>query len=487
MATSRRIAMLLANVLAAWLCASGAALAGAAFEWSLERHETALGEPVMLTLERAPDTPGPGLDAFDAGILEQDFEVYGRMLGRSAGRETLVLELYPLRCGELRLPLPGADARPPLRVHDRGPGALRASFRLFTEPETWRVRQPVRLVLEACVRGMLLWQQPDPGFVTGLAVHPLGRASLAEVRDERGCVPEQWSWSLTPTTGGQYRIEFGMLEATRFGQRLRFPLPSLHAEVAAAPDWLPAGLAQTGPWIEALAIPEHGRSGDTLSVRLQLDADYSESVLSALLHAQLSGDANWSRYPPDLLPLRSEAVVPRWEIRLHARPERAGALPLPALRLPWFDADAEALQAVVFEAPAIRVEPPPAGPGWIITGGLLLAALLAAAAHTLAPAWAWRAQRRALVRRIMASDSFDTLHRALVTTAPCPGRRETRSYDAALGRWARDFNRHWHAPALTQLSARLDAARFGRNADVDWAKLREALLDCLARATPYGR
>lgn len=485
---ARRRITALSAVLVALLWASSATLADTGFEWSLDRDEIALGEPVMLTLERALSVPGPGLEAFDATILEPDFEVYGRMRGRRADLETLVLELYPLRTGELRLPLPGTEAKPPLRVQDRGPGTLRVSFRIFSEPETWRVRQPMRLVLEACVRGTVVWQQPDPGFVTGLAIHSLGRISPTGVRDGRDCVPEQWAWSLTPTTGGQYQIEFGMLEGNRFGQRLRFPLPSLRAAVEGEPDWLPAGIAQSEPRLEFLSVPEHARPGQPLSVHLRIQADYSESVLIGLLRAQLAGDANWSRYPPDLQRLANEGIIPRWEIHLHAQPDHPGALRLPALRLPWFDPGTDALQHLILDTPEIRVEAKRPGWVWAVGGALLLGALLALVARAAMIAWVWRAQRRALLRRVRASNSFAELHRALVATPPQPGQRGLRSNDALpLEQWARDFSRHWHAPNLMNLAARLNAARFGKTAETNCAEQRDALLDCLVRATPCGR
>ena len=486
MEARRRVAAL-AALLAALLWTSSGALADTGFEWSLDRDEIALGEPVMLTLERALSVPGPGLEAFDATILKPDFEVYGRMRGRSTDHETLVLELYPLRTGELRLPLPGAEAKPPLRVQDQGPGALRVSFRVFSEPETWRVRQPMRLVLEACVRGSVVWQQPDPGFVTGLAIHSLGRISPTSVRDERDCVPEQWAWSLTPTTGGQYRIEFGMLEGNRFGQRLRFPLPSLRAAVESEPDWLPAGIGQSEPRLEFLSVPERARPGQPLSVHLRIQADYSESVLAGLLRAQLAGDATWSRYPPDLQRLADEGVIPHWEIHLHAQPDHAGALRLPGLRLPWFDPSTDALKQAIFEAPEIRVEAKRAGWVWSAGGALLVGAMLALAARASLIAWVWRAQRRALLRRVGASNSLAELHRALVATPPQPGRRGLRSNAAwPLEQWARDFSRHWRAPRLMNLAARLNAARFGKTAETNFAELRDALLDCLGQAIPNG-
>jgi hypothetical protein len=485
MTVDRRIIAALACVLAGWLWVGGAALADVGLQWSLDRDEIALGEPVTLTLERLPDAAGPGIDAFDRGVLVRDFEVYSRVLGRRSGRETLTLELYPLRSGDLRLPLPGAEVRPPLRVRDQGPGSFRVSFRLFAEPEAWRARQPVRLVLEACTRGMVLWQTPDPGFLTGLEIQPLGRAVQVGRDEERDCVPYQWSWSLTPTTGGRFRIEFGMLEGTRFGQRLRFPLPLLLADVAGAPDWLPAGLAQVEPRLELAAIPARSPVGEVLNLSLLLEADYSESVLAALLGAQFAGDPTWSRYPPDLLPLRVEGVIPRWEIRLHAQPETAGELGIPSLRLPWFDADADVLKEVVFEGPSIVVEARPRGLGWQVAGGVLVAVLLAAAVRVLCREWAWRAERRALTRRIRESEGFDALHQALIATPPWPEVRGSRSARAVpLGRWSLDFIEHWHAPALKRLVARLDAARFAGAAEEDLAVLREELLRCLRRATP---
>lgn len=456
------------------LAYSGAALADCAdCRWGPLPARLQLGEALELEVSRPLRDGGTPLEALRLDALQHDFEIFERTIGQSAQGEDMRLTLYARHSGTLPLALPG---HPPATIEVVSDGPVQVEFTWQAEPADWVLRRSGRLTLEACSRGALRWERPAPAIITGLTLLPLNPQPTAETHEARGCVPQRWTWSATPSLPGTLRVELGMLKAWRHGQALRFPSPPYAAQVAAVPAWLPAGIALTEPQIVHSDAPREGRVDEALVWTLRLRAGYSESALTALLDAQLAGDSAWARYPARISTV-PDGGTDLWDIRLSTIPDMHGSLALPQLRLPWFDAARGELRHVSLEATASLIRDPLRERLMLAAGTTGALALLLIAAGLLRHPVRARRERRRLLARVARARDADALHAALL--GPQAG--------ASLQAWARGYLTTHTAPDLPALTARVDALRFGRAATDEFAQLRTRLLACLRSARPVSR
>lgn len=450
------------------LAYSGAALADCAdCRWGPLPARLQLGEALELEVSRPLRDGGTPLEALRLDALQQDFEIFERTIGRSAHGEDMRLTLYARRSGTLPLALPG---HPPATIEVVSDGPVQVEFTWQAAPADWVLRRSGRLTLEACSRGALRWERPAPAITTGLTLLPLDPQPNAETQEARGCLPQRWTWSATPSLPGTLRVELGMLQARRHGQALRFPSPPYAAPVAAVPAWLPTGIALTEPQIVHSDAPREGRVDEALAWTLRLRAGYSESALAALLDAQLAGNPAWARYPARI------AAVPGgetdlWDIRLSAIPDMHGSLALPQLRLPWFDATRGELRHVSVEAPDSQIRDPLRERLLLAGGAIALITLLLITARPLRSRLRARREHRRLLARVAHAADACALHAALTgataLTAPA---------------WASAYARKHAAPELPTLITELEALRFGRSPTTSFPALRARLLRCLRAA-----
>lgn len=444
--------------------------------WTPPPGTMLLGEGLELTVSRPLDERGRRLPTLSLDALDDDFELLERIAGAGAESEDMRLLLYPRRTGRLPLTLPGLGTRF-IDVRDDGPVGV--SFSWHAEPRDWTLRRSTRLTLEACTRGALRWQRPEPMFSTGLSLVPLPSDPAADVTDPRGCIPQRWSWSATPTLGGALRLDFGMLEANRHGTRLRFPTPAFETRIASIPAWLPAGIAIDAPEVIEDARPADGRVGQPMVWLLRIRADYSEATLRALLDAQRVGSGPWARYPLQISATRDAAPSPLWEIRLTAQPEKQGALALPALSLPWFDTATDALRQTRITPGSMVVRDPARETLgrvlWLTAAALLLALVVRGARHALRD---WLLHHR-LIARVAHAANAHALHAALVGT----------SRPQTTAQWLQGFQQTRTAATLPAVLDTLDALRFGKHGSEDFHRVRAQLVQCLrtSRRRPRPR
>jgi hypothetical protein len=229
--------MVRAFVLVAWL--AGGAAHAASLSAQLDQSAVALGEPLSLTVQAR----GLDLDALDLTPLDARFEVFARTRSRGTDSEALVLTLYPRLAGAIPVPPLQLDARRtralPLTVTDGSEAVPRVTANWVLEPERPQVNQPARLSLSICDDGSLQWQRPALPTHAGRVLRILGEEAGEGERAGEACTLQRFHWALLATREGAATLGVPMLDASRFGQRLRFPGPSLDFEAAALPAWLP--------------------------------------------------------------------------------------------------------------------------------------------------------------------------------------------------------------------------------------------------------
>jgi hypothetical protein len=477
---SRRILPLL--LAAAW---SGGAPA-AALEARLDRSASLLGEAVSLTIEaRGLEQGGFGLDALDLAPLETEFEIFARTLSRAPASETLVLTLYPRANGTLRIPpLQAGGMRTAAlalnvasRREDRSPVAIKLQM---TPAAPW-VGEPARLSLSVCDNDGLRWQRPVLPTESGRGLRALNEdEGPGEVDGER-CTRTRFHWALIPTRGGTARVVMPMLDASLFGQRLRYPAPTLEYVAGALPAWLPGSIPPVAPRVQASPLPARWPLQRPLAWQIDIEGAYSADGLKSLLAMQLRETPELGVYPPlieVLAPSDPASTRTRHRVTLTLQPRARGELELPVLNLPWYDPVRERFDRRAVPAQSITVFDPRLQTAGRAGAGLAALALLVLLGRQLQRAVRWRLRRwhglQAIRQAQDAAQLMQTVRGfSLFGHAPAP----------SLGAWLDRLQQETSDVAAADAVRRLEQQQFGL-APADLPALRQAFVDALARVRP---
>lgn len=450
----------------------------------LDRTTVALGEPVTLTVQ----TQGWSLDTLDAGPLGAHFDVFGRTLSRGADGETLTLTLYPRAAGAVRIPPlrlgPQHTAALPLSVVDGSASVPRVAANWTLEPATPRVDEPARLTLSICDDGGLQWQRPILPTHAGRVVRPLGEDEGEGERDGEACTLHRFHWALLATRSGVATLAVPMIDATRFGQRLRFPAPALRFDVEPLPAWLPGGVPSVAPSLVVDPLPSRWPLRRPLSWRIEVLGGYSADGIKALLDLQLRESPAFGVYPPlieALAPHDLNSPLSRYAITLFLEPRASGELSLPALRFPWYDAGRGQLAAARVPEKALTVFDPRWQFAARLAGGVLAVLLLGGLIWRIRGMARWRLARRRGLRLISQAYDAQTLARALRQFS-LEGQPRARSLDV----WLQRIQRECDGCNVVDAVRELEQVLFGR-ASHSAAALQHALVRGLARARPRSR
>ncbi|MDZ7584988.1 MAG: BatD family protein [Thiobacillus sp.] len=466
-----------------FLLAGGLANA-ASLSAQLDRTTVALGEPVSLTLQ----AQGISLEALDVGPLGENFDVFGRTLSRGTDSETLVLTLYPRAVGRVQIPPLQLDARHtaslPLTVTDGSDAVPRVTANWVLEPAEPRVNQPTRLTLAICDDGSLQWQRPALPTHSGRIVRALGEEEATGERAGEACTLRRFHWALLATQGGAASFAVPMLDATRFGQRLRFPGPALSYQAAALPAWLPAHVPAVAPVVHADPLPARWPLQRPLSWRIEVAGGYSADGLKALLDLQLNESAALGVYPPlieVITPDDRNSPLTRYAVTLFLQPRASGEVMLPTLNLPWYDPARDQLASQVLPGRSIAVFDPRLQRARQVLGGLAAVLLLAALAWQGRRMARWRLARRRGLRAIRQARGITELALA-VRQFSLTG----QSAAPSLGEWQRRLAQETRGCDVADAVQQMEQQLFGQALPTP-VVLQQALLRELAYACPKPR
>jgi len=463
---------------------AGSAAHAASLSAHLDRAVVALGEPLSLTVQ-ARDLD---LDALDLAPLDARFEVFARTRSRGTDSETLVLILYPR--------IPGAVAIPPLQLEKRRTPALqlnvtdgsetvpRVTANWTLEPAVPRVNQPVRLTLSICDDGSLQWQRPALPTQAGRVLRVLGEDEGEGERAGETCALHRFHWALLATREGAAALNISMLDASRFGQRLRFPGPSLNFEAAALPAWLPDHVPPVAPVVRVNPLPARWPLQRPLSWRFEVAGGYSADGLKALLDLQLRESPELGVYPPliaTVTPDDLNSPLSHYAVTLFLQPRESGTVTLPTLNLPWYDPVRGQLASQVLSGRSLAVFDPRWRLIGQVAGGLAGLLLLVTLAWQIRRTARWRLARRRGLHAIRQARDVSELAQA-VRRFSLTGRPSAPS----LGEWLLHMERETAACEAADAVRQLQQQLFGR-ASYTVPELQLAILRGLARTRPISR
>jgi hypothetical protein len=450
----------LASLLLLASLSTRAAPAKPAPPFELDRQTLALGEALTLRMNRNINGKDAPLETLDLNPLRQDFDILERTLGRDSQQENLAVTLYPRRLGRITLPTLGRTGKAASVIVTEGSDNVPKVFwKISLDPAEPLVRQASTLTLEACDDGTLLWKRPALPAAQGLLLRPLNETEIITQRNGQRCTAHRWHWALLPTAAGQASVNVPVMEASKFGKRLRFTPPTLAVTAQALPSWLPDEVAIGKPDITAEPLPAQAVLNQPLAWRLRITGSYSAQALQTLLNLQLqSGEqAALAAYAPRIEPQASQTPESQHLVTLYLLPRTHGPWQVPDLQLPWFDPKTAQLQQIRIAGSRMEVIDP-AQQRWLL--GLAALAGLGAAAGLGFWLWktlGWRLHRRIALKHLRQCDTPEALSQRLLAFSL---QRNARSAPT-LRAWQTRMQQQCQSSGLAELVDTLERCRFG--------------------------
>lgn len=432
----------------------------------LDRTSIALGETVTLNIE----VQGVGASAPDFSALDADFERRGSssssqislVNGQRSAVTLFAVSLYPRREGTLRIPaLEVGSLRTPELELDVGPSPIDTGSGgdVFLEAalaasEVY-VQQQVVYVLKLHY-ALSLWDgQLDAPTADGVQTHRLGDDLKYQVeRGGRRYSVIERRFALVPERSGEVEIAAPRFEGTGLdrggyggllgsgGIRLSARAEPLSLRVkprpaGAAVPWLPALSMELS--VQAGAVPDEVRVGEPISLAVQISA---RGLLPAQLPELELPAIEGAAVYPDQATTRdrstADGLAAERSRRFAVVPQRPGTLQLPAIRLPWWDVEADRQRWAEIPSRSVRVLPAagmpdapdvaaqPTAPGEAEAGPSTSPGEPASGLLSLGDAWPW-----ALLSLLLGVGWLHALTRARASAAHMPPSKDDAPADVA--------------------------------------------------------
>ena len=325
-------------------------VAHAALEVKLDKNQSQLGEPLLLQIKSPAD-----LNGLDLSPVTQHFDIASQTLNRATtqGRELFLLEatLYPLRSGRLTIPELTLGS-----VHSR-----QLSIQILPTSVSMQAWFPAHLpmereatVLHLAIRddGNLSWDTPIQIDVPYATVRALPETTSEESPNGLKRVVHHFSWQVLPLKEGSLTVNFGLLDAHRYAQRLRFPMSPVAIQVLAAPAYLPLGLPIGKPVIRMDPRPHTIFAGKPVSWHLYVHSPgLSAEGVKRLL--QYTVPVGLRVYPPSITPMVIDGDE-YLRVTLSFIADNTVSH-FPALGLPYFDKKQQRIETLTLPAMPLRV------------------------------------------------------------------------------------------------------------------------------------
>ena len=408
----------------------------------LDKNQSSLGEPLLLQIKSSAD-----LNEIDLEPIKKDFEIASQTINHNAsqGRDQYVLEatLYPLRSGTLTVPnlVLGTQRSKGVSILIK---PANVAMHAWFPPGMPMEREATVLHLEIRDDGSLSWDTPIQIDAPYAVVRALPESLREESQDGIKRVVHHFRWQILPLKEGSLSVAFGMLDAHRYAQRLRFPVSSVSLNVRPAPAYLPLNLPIGKPAIRIDPRPQRMIAGKPTAWNMYIHAP-GLSAEGAKNLLQYTVPAGMRFYTPSIAPIMLDGEE-YLRITLSFIGDRTTRI-FPAMRLPYYDLQQQRIESVWLPAATLQVRDP-------LFERLIAGSIAMVAVGLLAPLiWlAWRQWQRIRTKhkwlsQISAAQTPAMLYAALTKDSP------------------------WHARTLSQLPSmlnidaraymELEQARFG--------------------------
>lgn len=440
------------------------ATAHAMLEVKTDKIQSQLGEAIVLQIKSAEDLSG-----LDLSPLTKNFELASQTLNQSVrqGRQDYFLEatLYPLRSGIVNIPSLALDTQRTRALSVRIAPA-NVSIRAWFPSRMPMAREATMLYLEIRDDGSVNWDTPIQIDAPYTVIRTLPESTREETRDGIKQNVHLFRWRILPLKEGSITVNFGMLDAHRYAQRLRFPIGNVSLNVRSTPAYLPLNLPIGRPYIRMDPRAQYLNANKLQSWNTFIHAPgLSAEGLQSLLQFGKSDGIVF--YPPSITPvvLGNDEYL---RLSLSYRVDRS-ARAFPEIRLPYFDLDTQRIEALTLPASPLYVRD--LAHEQVLAWGV---AIITLSLVTMVSWISWRYWRRR-----------ETKHKWITQIDAAQTPAELYAQLTKYSPWRARTLRHLPA-ALTldaNLFAELDALRFGRMDINRFPALKAQLLQWIANSS----
>lgn len=444
-------------IIALLLTLAGTPAAAARLSAALDKKATTFGEPVQLRVVGNTD-----LGPLDLAPLKKDFEVFSSAVsgGTQSGKVQSVLDatLYPLRAGKLTLPalVLGSARSQPLKLEVQ---PAKVSLRAWVSPETPMTREPATLHLEIRDEGDLTWNAPTQIDAPNVHLGAQAESTREALHDGAPVRLREYRWPLLALKSGSTSVTFPILDAYKFGQRLRYLVTAVTFRALPAPAYLPIYLPVGQPKVRAAPLPQEIFLGRPASRVLDIIAP-GLSAEGAQKSLQFDPPRGMRLYAPSVAPVKIDGQE-GLRVTLSFVAEESDVSAFPSIKLPYFDPKTQRIETLTIPATRLTVRDPLREK--LYAGGLILLAVLCLAWLGI-KAWPQLMRlraKRAWLARLDAASDVTTLYQVLTRDAPWRAntlRQSTQKLSADM-----------------QLTNSLERLRFGAGApEVSFVELKSA-------------
>ena len=368
-----------------------------------DKKTISLGEPLTMEL-RVEDVSEP-ISSINLDKLKQNFNIYNvstaveklHRKGRVLNSETMTLTLYPLHAGKFQIPALNYLGK---RSNTMQVAVLKPSEELMlkTDIDTTQsqVRQDFTLTLTIYDDGSLQWTVPRQVNAVGAHQRWLSESQNEEMLEGKRYTVHRYAWALMPLREGVLTIQFPLLDAFKFGQRLRYPVSPLRTEAAPVPAYLPVHVPIGKPLVTMEPLPAEIALNRPLSRLLKIQGKgLSIEGISKLL-SSMRGNESLKFYPLEISTddrLRPTSAMQTLLVNMPFVPLQSGKLQFPVITLPYYDPVLMRVESV--SIPGITVEV--FNPVWLLVKKVSLGLLVLLAVLVLS--YALLKRIRLFVRR----------------------------------------------------------------------------------------
>ncbi len=392
-----------------------------------DKKTIALGEPLTAEL-RVEDVREP-VSGISLDKLKKHFNVYGlsssaqtqRIKGRSIINETMTLTLYPLSTGKLQIPALSYRGKSSnavaVSVLEDSKQMPRVIFKTAIDTAHPQVRQATTLTLDIYDDGTLQWTAPQELVAIGAHQRRLAASQHEEVIEGKRYTVHRYAWALMPLREGSVKIEFPLLEAFKFGTRLRYPATPLRLDAAPIPAYLPVHVPIGKPQVSVAALPSEIALDRPVNWMFTVRGNGITEEGIAKLLSSIRGNESLHFYPIKISngdKERATSAMQTLLVTLPFVPLRTGMLLMPEINLPYYDPVTARVESVLIPALSVEVF----NPIWItvkeIAVGLVIFLAVAGLGYVLFNKIRLALQRRKSLLLISRAENAADLQRALL-------------------------------------------------------------------------
>ena len=456
----------------------------------VDKKTLALGEP--LTLELNVEDVSDAISNINLDKLKQHFNVYGissvaqkhSKKGRTVISETMTLTLYPLHSGRLQIPAltyKGARSKElQVSVLEFSKLLPRVTFKTVVDISHPLVRQEITLMLDIYDDGTLQWTVPREIVATGFHQRRLAESQREEMLDGTRYTVHHYAWALLPLQEGRMTAAFPLLDAFKFGTRLRYPVAPIKIDVAAVPAYLPVHVPIGKPLLTMEPLSTVIALSRPVNWKFKIQgAGISVDGISKLLSSIHENDS-LKFYPLQVSKddqARSVTAMQTLLVTVPFVPLHTGMIRLPDINIAYFDPEYARLESIVITGSTIEVF----NPVWLTIQKVLLGAfiliMVLGVIYYLYQRIKFSLRKRQSLFEISRAASADELRNAMMDFAGLPSSHIT------FQQWLSHMRQYYDVEeSLQTLVRKVEGACYGKAASgIDMPALAHELAMLLRR------